>query len=304
MADENHGLRLQALLTFEMAARHGSFTRAAAALGVSQPAVSHTICSLESGLGVQLFDRLHKGVRLSDAGRYLYEQVGLGLTLIDDAVREVRKFSASDLVTLSASTATATWWLLPRVAGFKRTHPQIEIRCITADTDVDVSSGGIDLAITLGRGEWSRHSRWRMFDEDVFPVCSPGYARELGDPVTLQSLCGATLLHFEERYRPRINWTDWLGKFGLSFGRTNMQLRFTDYSVVLHAALDGQGVALGWRHIVTPLIEQGRLVRPVAEHVVTGHPIYIIAAPNRHMRPATVTVRDWLLAESSADRFD
>lgn len=304
MAEDSVAPRLHALLVFETAARHGSFTRAAASLGISQPAVSHTICGLEESLGVQLFERLHRGVRLSDAGRYLYEQVNVGLTLIDEAVREVRRFSASDLVTLSASTATATWWLLPRVARFKQANPQIEIRCITVDTDVDMGTGGIDLAITLGRGEWSRYPRWRMFDEEVFPVCSPEYARELGENPTPQSLCTATLLNFEERYRPRINWTDWLGKFGVSLPRTNMPLRFTDYSVVLHAALEGQGMALGWRHIVVPLLEQGRLVRPLAEQVATGNPIYIIAAPNRHMRPSVVIVRDWLLAESRDDRAD
>ncbi len=228
----------------------------------------------------------------------------LGMTLIDDAVSEVRRLGASDLVTLSASTATATWWLLPRVARFKQANPQIEIRCITVDTDVDLGASDIDLAITLGRGEWSRYPRWRMFDEDVFPVCSPGYARELGQNPSPQSLCAATLLHFEERYRPRINWTDWLGKFGVSLPRNGMQLRFTDYSVVLHAALEGQGMALGWRHIVVPLLAQGLLVRPLAEHVMTGRPIYIIAAPNRQMRPAAAIVRDWLLEESRGDRAD
>ncbi|AYH43944.1 hypothetical protein CDA09_11175 [Azoarcus sp. DN11] len=304
MAEDSVGPRLHALLVFETAARHGSFTRAAASLGISQPAVSHTICGLEESLGVVLFDRLHRGVRLSDAGRYLYEQVNLGLGMIDQGVREVRKFSASDQVTLAASTATATLWLLPRMAQFKQANPQIEIRCITADTDVDLSADGIDLAITLGRGEWSRYSRWRMFDEDVFPVCSPGYAQTLGENPTPQSLSTATLLHFEERYRPRIDWADWLGKFGVSLPRSGAQLRFTDYSVVLHAAMEGQGMALGWRHIVTPLLEQGRLVRPLAEHVLTGHPIYIIASPNRALRPSAAILRDWLLEESRNDRAE
>lgn len=304
MAEDSISPRLQALLVFETVARHDSFTRAAAALGISQPAVSHAICGLEEKLGVQLFDRLHRGVRLSEAGRYLYEQVNLGLTVIDQALRETRKYSASDQVTLAASTATATWWLLPRAARFKQAHPQIAIRCVTADTDVDLSDEGIDLAITLGRGEWPRYARWRMFDEDVFPVCSPGYAPKLGKKPTPQSLSTATLVHFEERYRPRVDWTDWLGRFGVSVPRTGSALRFTDYSVVLQAAMEGQGVALGWRHIVTPLMEQGRLVRPLQEHVVTGHPIYIIAAANRPLRPSAVVLRDWLLAESRPDRSE
>ncbi|TFH85179.1 LysR family transcriptional regulator [Billgrantia azerbaijanica] len=266
--------------------------------------MSHTVCGLEDNLGVQLFERMHRGVCLSDAGRYLYEQVKLGLTLIDQAVCEVRKFSESDQVTLAASTATATWWLLPRVVRFKQAYPEIEIRCITTDTDADLGTGGIDLAITLGRGEWSRYARWRIFDEEVFPVCSPEYLQKLGEKPTPQSLCTATLLHLEQRYRPRIDWVDWLANFGISLPRCTRQFRFTDYSIVLHAALEGQGVALGWRHIVSSLLEQGRLVRPLAEHVLTDHPIYLITSRTRHMRPSVAILRDWLLEESHNDRSD
>ncbi|NMG46116.1 LysR family transcriptional regulator [Aromatoleum toluvorans] len=302
MAEDLSTPQLHALLVFKMAARHGSFTRAAAALGISQPAVSRTVCWFEDTLGMPLFDRLHRGVRLNEAGRYLYEQISLGLTLIDQAMGEVRKFSESDQVTLAVSTATATWWLMPRVARFKQANPQIEIRCITTDTDPDLDADGIDLAITLGRGEWSRYTRWRIFDEEVFPVCSPEYARELGENPTPQSLCSATLLHLEQRYRSRIDWADWLAKFGVSLPRSTRQFRFTDYSIVLHAALEGQGVALGWRHLVGSLLQQGRLVRPLKEHVVTDYPIYIIASRTRHMRPSAVALRDWLLEESSSDR--
>lgn len=296
--------RLYAVQVFAMAARHGSFTRAATALGISQPAVSHTVCGLEESLGVQLFERLHKGVRLSETGRYLYEQVNQGLLLIDEAMGEARKRGSADQVTLAVSTATATWWLLPRLARFKRDHDQIFIRCLTTDTDPDLEADGIDLALTLGHGDWSRFANWRIFDEDVFPVCSPAYARELGPKATPQSLCAATLLHLEQRYRPRISWSDWLAEFGVTLPRRTKHFRFTDYSVVLHAAMEGQGVALGWRHLVASLLEQGRLVRPLQEHVVTDQPIYIIASRTRHMRPAVVTLRDWLLSESRGDRAD
>lgn len=287
---------LHALLVFEMAARHGSFTRAATALGITQPAVSHTVCALEESLGIQLFDRLHKGVSLSEAGRYLYEQVNLGLTLIDQAVCEVRKFSELDQVTLAVSTATATLWLLPGLTRFKQAHPEIEIRCITSDADLNLD--GIDLAITIGRSEGTRYRRWPIFDEVVFPVCSPEYAQKLGEKPTLHSLSTATLLHLEERNRPRIGWAEWFAKFDINLPRSTRQLRFTDYSVLLHAAMEGQGVALGWQYLVDPLLEQGRLVRPLAEQVMTDQPLYIIASRTRHMRPAVVTLRDWLLEES------
>lgn len=304
MAEDLSTPHLHALLVFKMAARHGSFTRAATALGISQPAVSRTVCWFEDSLGMQLFDRLHRGVRLTEAGSYLYEQVNLGLTLIEQAMGEVRKRGQTEQVTLAVSTATATWWLLPRMDRFKEAHPQIDIRCITTDTDPDLDTEGIDLAITLGRGEWSRFARWRIFDEDVFPVCSPEYAKTLGRNPTPQSLCSATLLHIEQRYRPRINWADWLARFSVSLPHNTKQFRFTDYSIVLHAALAGQGVALGWRHLVASLLAEGRLVRPLGEHVVTDQAIYIIASRVRQMRPAVATLRDWLLAEACSEAAD
>ncbi|MCF8149000.1 MAG: LysR family transcriptional regulator, partial [Sulfuritalea sp.] len=108
------------LITFEAAARTGSFTRAALELSVSQPAISHAVRMLEDELGVALFDRRHKGVELTEAGRYLLDQVGLGLTLMDQALREVRTMTQGHQVTLAVSTATATWWLMPRIARFKQ----------------------------------------------------------------------------------------------------------------------------------------------------------------------------------------
>ena len=163
------------LITFEAAARTGSFTRAALELSVSQPAISHAVRMLEDELGVALFERRHKGVELTEAGRYLLDQVGLGLTLMDQALREVRTMTQGHQVTLAVSTATATWWLMPRIARFKQQHPDIELRCITTDIDLDLERERIDLGITLGTGDYARFERWHFVDEEVFPVCSPDF---------------------------------------------------------------------------------------------------------------------------------
>ncbi len=176
------------LIAFEAAARTGSFTRAAEELSISQPAISHAMRELESELGVALFQRRHKGVETTDAGRHLYEQASLGLTLIDQALGEVRAMTPGPQVTLAVSTATATWWLLPRIARFKQQHPDIELRCITTDTDLDLGRERIDLAITLGTGEFPQHQRWHFVDEEIFPVCSPAYLKEHGAIADVQAL--------------------------------------------------------------------------------------------------------------------
>ena len=168
---------MNSLIAFEAAARTGSFTRAAEELQVSQPAVSHAMRLLEDDLGLPLFERRHKGVHTTDAGQHLLDQVSLGLTLIDQALREVRSMTHAQPVTLAVSTATATWWLLPRIARFKQLHPDIELRCITTDTDPDLARERIDLAITLGTGEFPQLQRWHFVDEEIFPVCSPPFCR-------------------------------------------------------------------------------------------------------------------------------
>ena len=287
------------LIAFEAAARTGSFTRAADELAISQPAVSHAMRQLEGQLGVALFERRHKGVQTTDAGRHLLEQVSLGLTLIDQALREVRSMTAARQVTLAVSTATATWWLLPRIARFKQLHPDIELRCITTDTDLDLGRERVDLAITLGTGEFPRHQRWHFVDEEIFPVCSPAFLARGNAIPDVQALTRTTLLHLEERYaRPRLGWTGWLARFGVAMDRNTKLFRFNDYSVVLQAAIEGQGVAMGWRHLVAPLIAQGQLVRPLPQGVTTDQPIYIVASRRGKLRPEAANLRDWVVAEA------
>jgi LysR family transcriptional regulator, glycine cleavage system transcriptional activator len=288
---------LNNLLVFESAARRGSFTRAAEDLGISQPAVSHAMRLLESDLGVALFERQHKGVQTTEAGKYLLEQVGMGLSLIDQALREVRSMQAHQ-VTLAVSTATATWWLLPRIARFKQQHPDIELRVITTDTDLDMARERIDLSITLGADDFANYQRWHFVDEEIYPVCSPKFlqANPLPD---LKALAHSPLLVLEERYKARMGWKEWLERFGINLPRQPKLFRFNDYSIVLQAAIEGQGVAQGWRHIVQPLIAQGLLVRPLQQSVTTDQPLYITAPQGKVLRPDVAYLKDWLVGEAA-----
>jgi DNA-binding transcriptional LysR family regulator len=288
---------LNNLLVFETAARCGSFTRAAEELHISQPAVSHAMRLLETDLGVALFERQHKGVQTTEAGKYLLEQVGMGLSLIDQALREVRSMQAHQ-VTLAVSTATATWWLLPRIARFKQQHPDIELRVITTDTDLDLARERIDLAITLGADDFANYQRWHFVDEEIFPVCSPKFlqANPLPD---LKAVAHSPLLVLEERYRPRMDWKEWLSRFDVGLPRQPKLFRFNDYSIVLQAAIEGQGVAQGWRHIVQPLIAQGLLARPLQHSVTTDQPLYITAPRGKVLRPDVAYLKDWLVAEAA-----
>ena len=205
---------------------------------------------------------------------------------------------AAHQVTLAVSTATATWWLLPRIARFKQLHPDIELRVITTDTDLDMARERIDLSITLGAADFANFQRWHFVDEEIFPVCSPKFL--LANPLPdLKALAHSPLLVLEERYRPRMDWKEWLARFAISLPRQPKLFRFNDYSIVLQAAIEGQGVAQGWRHIVQPLIAQGLLLRPLQHSVTTDQPLFITAPQGKVLRPDVAYLKDWLVAEAA-----
>ncbi len=284
---------------FVAAANTGSFTRAARMLGMGQPAVSHAIKRLEKTLGVALFERDPRGLTLTVAGEALRRGADAGLRLIDDALTAARLTARSDAaVALSVSTALATHWLMPRVAAFKERHPDVELSVITQDTDSDVGHAGADLWIPLGAGPWGGMRTWRFADERIVPVASPGFV-EADSPVELTS---TTLLHLEERYGYRYDWARWFDEHGLSTADTRSGQRSNDYSIVIHAALEGQGVALGWLHIVEPLIASGRLVALTAEPQSTDQPFVIVARRDTPLRDAVEIVRGWLLEEAADQR--
>ncbi|MDG2427156.1 MAG: LysR substrate-binding domain-containing protein [Acidimicrobiales bacterium] len=292
---------IQGLNTFAIVARHPTFSGAADELEIGQSAVSHAIRQLERWFGCALFDRDHRGIRLTAEGRILADGVGAGLTRVHQAVRDVQNLHdhASETVTISVSTATASNWLIPKLARFKADYPEIDVRCVTTDSDRNFETDSVDLFVPVGRARWPGCRRWALTDETVYPVCSPAYAASVGEtPWSLDVLLDATLLTLQERHRSRMRWSEWFmavgapAPDGTGLGISN------DYSVLLHAAIEGQGVGLGWHHLVTELVRQGRLIRPVAESVTTAEPLWLNAPPGRILTSATEVLRDWLLAGS------
>ncbi len=286
------------LRIFDVAADTGSFTAAARRLGLGQPAVSHAVKQLERSLAVALFDRTPAGIRLTAAGQELRSHVRPGLAALDAGVRAVRRTALDGgVVALSVSTSFATWWLLPRLADFKQGHPDIDLRCITNDTDAGVGADDVDLWIPLGPGPWPGLARHVLTAERIVAVAAPDVAEELPDADDPAALREADLIHLEERYRPRFDWARWFRRHGLEPPPTHGP-RSNDYAVVLQAAIDGQGVALGWQHLVAPLIADGRLVRVGGGALSTDQPFTLL-----HRRgPVSSGVRalrDWLLAQAA-----
>lgn len=275
----------------------GSLTAAAAALGVGQPALSHSVRRLEERLGVTLLDRGRLGVTPTPAGAELLAVVGPAFRAIDEAV--VRTVSGGDdpTVSLSVSTSLASWWLLPRLPRFKRRHPDVPLRLVTTDSDTDNFPADIELWIPLGIIDRSDVERTVLCDEALVPVAAPRLAAQLvpgSGPIEPRHLLDAPLLHLEERYRPRFDWGRWFALHGVARTAPLAGDRSNDYSLVLQAALEGQGVALGWRHIVADLLATHRLLA-LAEPVITDQPFEIVHRADRELSTGARALRDWLV---------
>ncbi len=286
----------RALRIVVAAAGAGSFTAAARALDIGQPAVSHAVSRVESAIGVPLFVRSREGITPTEAGEELVARLRSALEEIDDAIRDAQGGIVSTPVTLSVSTSLATYWLAPRLPEFKLAHPDIELRVITTDSDAAVGSDDAELWIPLGPVDRPGLDADGFCIEELVPVSAPHVATRIGsdDPAALLEL---PLLHLEERYAPRYDWRRWFDHHGVSLPAALPGVRSNDYSLILHAALAGNGLALGWRHIVGPLLDAGQLVE-VGPAIRTGSVFPLLRRSGRRLAPTTAALRDWLLAEA------
>ena len=256
---------LASLLPFEAAARLESFTRAAAELHLTQAAVSRQIRALEGDLGTRLFERRNRAVFLTEAGRDLGRVVSGGLEGIAARAGELRGARESGEVVLFAQLCEAFYWLMPRLSGFHQRHPRIELRVAASTRPLTEASGRFDIALqTTGRASGSHPLAFTAADE-VFPVCSPGYLDGRRTPLAPRDLTSHRLLHHKADPADWLEWDDWLTRLGQASRAGSRGAVFDSYPVMIQGAVEGHGIALGWRRTVEKLLRSGALVRPLAE---------------------------------------
>jgi DNA-binding transcriptional LysR family regulator len=290
------------LIAFEAAGRLGSFTEAGRELGMSQAAVSHAVRALESQLGVRLFRRAHRRVQLTDAGARFFADVTQGLGLIRKSAAALRAAAGGGHVTLAASTAFAAFWMMPRLQRFRDALPGVDLRLQTADRDLDLVAEGIALGIRGGQAEdWPDHDARPLAREEIVAVAGARLAERTALPDRPEDLPGQRLIHLDEPFRPAPDWSDWLQSAGLPRGAAPRGLVINDYALVLQAVMEGQGIALGWRHLTDHLLASGLLVQ-VTQHILrTGRDFFVVSPRAVPLSPAARAVRDWLAAEGSPD---
>ena len=247
---------LTALPVFEAAARLGSFTRAGEELGISQPSVSRHIANLEEALGQPLFVRDHNRLSLTAEGHALAGAVELGLSHIDAAYRKVAQGPRREGLTLACSFSFAHGWLLPRFSDLRRAAGETPIHLVVSYWLEDVDLDDVDMVVNWRSRGWTEWPSLSLFDEVVYPVAAPGWrGAEPGELVAVD------LLHFEERDNEFVGWERWFAHQWLPMPDTTDAYRYSNYHFMIQAAMDGEGVALGWHHLVADQIAEGRLVR-------------------------------------------
>ena len=301
MYDALGSLSLDLLRAFEAAARHRSFTAAAVELGTTQPAVSQQIKRLEEQLTARLFDRIYRGIELTEAGTILFEQVQLGLQNIDSGLSAISTQHQHEVLQVATDFAFAAYWLMPRLHRFHKANPHVDVSLVTSERNHNMLRTDIDVAVLFGDGRFKQGESHWLFSEEVFPVCSPLLLKDRPLPLPAQSLLEFPLLHL--RGENSSNWFDWSGVFrelGITSAPAPGQLRFDNYTLLIQAAIGGQGFAIGWRHLVDNLLAQGLLCRPIADTVISRLGYYVVL-PQRKRRGVLIQqFVDWLMAEQAS----
>jgi DNA-binding transcriptional LysR family regulator len=291
---------LDAVSVFESAGRLLSFTAAGRELGLTQAAVSYAIRGLERQLGAPLFQRAHKRVALTEIGQRFLTDVTLGLSVIRRSAEDVKAFASNSHVTLAASSAFAAFWMMPRLQRFRDELPGVDLRIQTSDRDLDIKAEGIQLAIRGGRPDaWPDYEAVRLADEAIDAIAGASYVKEHGRPRRVADLLNHRFIHLEEPHREAATWRDWLASGGLERQAAPRGLIMNDYALVVQAAMEGQGIALGWRHLTENLIRAGLLVRLTDHTLRTGSAFYVVRNKDSALTDRVRQVRDWLIAASS-----
>jgi DNA-binding transcriptional LysR family regulator len=290
---------LQLLAAFEAAARHLSFTQAAAERFITQSAMSRQIRALEDDLGVALFERRHRALALTEDGQRLLAACTTALNTLRTAVRSVREPHQRQVLSLTTTPGFASLWLIPRLTGFTRAHPGIDVRLDATLGNRNLATEGFDLAVRYS--PVGAPGGRRLFDEAMVPVCSPRLVCELDLPLQAPAdLARHTLLHLvmdgDSGGMPA-EWEPWLTAWGLADLRPAARLSFSSYSEAIAAAVAGQGVALGRRPLVDALLAGGQLVTPFDADVASARAYQLIVDPAARARPAVRAFEQWLLAQ-------
>jgi LysR family glycine cleavage system transcriptional activator len=294
---------LKAVRYFECAARLLSFTKAADELNVTHSAISHQIKALEEWLGVSLFERGARSLSLTEAGRRFLPPVRAAFHQLAEASAEMRLFPGGGPLTVSALPSIASKWLVPRLYDFQARHPEIEVRISATDRLDPVGDGDVDIGIRYGRGSWPGVEAELLMQDEVFPVCAPSLldgAQPLKEP---KDLARFSLISDMDWRRAQFDfWPRWLAAAGVPDLELKTNLTFNYSNLMIQAAIDGLGIALGNTMLAGDDLRSGRLVQPFAQTVVLETGYYLIYGKGALRQAKVKAFRDWIVGQMATFR--
>ncbi|BBH43640.1 LysR family transcriptional regulator [Pseudomonas sp. KU43P] len=285
-----------ALICFEAAARHESFTKAAQELALTQGAVCRQIGGLEDFLNVELFRRSRRGVKLTEAGLSYSRQVATQLDAVERDTLSVMRQQGANVIELAVVPTFGTQWLLPRLKDFQHRHPEVTVNLTNRTRPFLFADTPFDAAIYYGDADWSGTQSQRLMGENPLPVCSPAL---LGGESTLDARRIAGLPLLQQTTRPYA-WRQWFNGQGLNIAGDMTGPRYELFSMLAQAAMHEMGVALIPPFLIQRELEEGRLV-VANRHALSSSRAYYLMIPDRKVESASLRAfRDWLAEQAQA----
>jgi LysR family transcriptional regulator, glycine cleavage system transcriptional activator len=286
---------LNALRAFESAARHLSVKMAAEELCVTPGAVSQMLKVLEEHLGVKLFERVNRGIRLTQAGREYLPPVRNAFRQIGEASRRVSASNDTGLLTLSVTPFFASAWLVPRLKAFQESHPNIDLQVLTSSAVVDFSRGGVDVAVRHGAGRYPGLRSYRVVSVEMVPVAAPNLVERMGVPNSPEALTRWPHVHDADRK----GWSLWFQAQGIDQIELPRGPAFDDSGLLLSAVIAGQGAGLLPAAMVALDLEEGRLVELAKPTHMETFAYYLVYPEANHGNPKILAFTDWILSAAS-----
>ncbi|PHO05082.1 LysR family transcriptional regulator [Rhodobacteraceae bacterium 4F10] len=289
---------LRNVVTFQAASRSENFTKAAAALGVSRVAVSRQIAELEHAIGQKLFSRNHRMVALTRNGEVFAKEVNPALDAIAQALANQRADASDARLSVTVTSAFATYWLMPRLIDFGARFPDIEVNLVVSDRYIDIDAEGIDVAVRYGPKAPTDAGWCPLVQEAIFPVYSPRYAART--PLKNEDdLRQERLLFLSGKYRAEARWQHWFSERGLNPPEERLGVSVNTYINMLQAAIEGQGIALAGRPLVDTFLEDGSLIA-MADIPALERDSYYLYCRQNHENAKIFS--DWIEAQFDTDR--
>ena len=290
-----------ALVGFEAAARHQSFTRAAEELSLTQSAVCRQIAGLEEFLGVKLFRRGRQGVRLTPAGQHYSRQVSARLNELErDTLAAMGKHGTNNILELAVVPTFGTRWLLPRLASFRDRHPDVTVNLTNRTRPFLFADTRFDAAIYFGDGDWPGTEATALMHEEPMPVCGPGLIAPKR-ALSARAITGLSLL--QQTTRPYA-WRQWFESAGLRVEHDMTGPRFELFTMLAEAAMQNMGVALIPPFLIRQELASGRLILPCPHSYRSSWAYHFILPQQKADNPLLLSFRDWLIEEIARFRAE